>query len=558
MTPAPDPGTIVITRHDSFVLSARPDVVLRDRMIESGIPLQSTCAGQGNCGLCKIRVIEGQPSPVTRPERQHLTEGALAQGWRLACQFKLQGPATVALDDTQPAETWQTLTLGTLVIVQGKALPDRAAPALGLVIDIGTTSLHASLWDMNSNYRLAACRGLNPQMNFGADVLTRLEAARRDKAEVLAEILLRAIADGIHFLLASSNLGSGASKHIGHIGIVGNTAMLLLLTGTSPDQLLDVDGWNHRLHLAEGDQPRWRTLWGVVPDTEITIHPPFAGFMGSDMLAAMQTVVHEATAHTTTAMIDFGTNTEIVLWSGNRGWATSAPGGSALEGVGIQCGMLALDGAVTRLENGAHPGRYRARMLGDGLPLGLSGSAMIDLLALLLEEDVLRASGRFTDTTCHAHTFSFELADQAPLGELSIRGRDIDAIQRAKASVAAALETLLGLAGKHWRDIDRIYLCGLLGEHIHLGHAQSVGLLPDLPASHFVRRGNAALMGAELALLANPAITKTWDLAARLHPFNLSQVEEYEDLYIHHLRLRPIDTQTHPRCGHAGHRHSGL
>jgi len=55
----------------------------------SGVELVSVCGGEGTCGTCRVRVVEGQLSAETAEEEDLLSANERADGFRLACQAQV-------------------------------------------------------------------------------------------------------------------------------------------------------------------------------------------------------------------------------------------------------------------------------------------------------------------------------------------------------------------------------------------------------------------------------------------------------------------------------------
>ncbi len=51
-----------------------------------GVDLISICGGEGTCGRCKVKGLNGKASPITSAEREVFTPHELREGYRLACQ----------------------------------------------------------------------------------------------------------------------------------------------------------------------------------------------------------------------------------------------------------------------------------------------------------------------------------------------------------------------------------------------------------------------------------------------------------------------------------------
>ena len=98
----------------------------------------------------------------------------------------------------------------------------------GAAVDIGTTTLAATLYDLTDRKRIAAASSVNHQRAYGADVLSRIQAAN----EGAAEKLRLSISQDIDALLAGLVADAGIPDDaVEELVIVGNTTMCHLLRG---------------------------------------------------------------------------------------------------------------------------------------------------------------------------------------------------------------------------------------------------------------------------------------------------------------------------------------
>jgi uncharacterized 2Fe-2S/4Fe-4S cluster protein (DUF4445 family) len=505
---------------------------VREAMDATQLRVRAACGGTGSCGACTVRVLSGAVAPPTVADYQKLTAAERARGLRLACQLRLAGDAEVAVDDAAPRSVWRSIAAENLPAQEG----GQAAPArhvYGLAVDLGTTHIRLALWHRHSGQRIATRCGPNPQADFGADVLNRLGAARRDPAirRELEKRVRTAILDALRDILAR-DVGEVTPMlaEIGRLVIVGNTAMLALLTGRGGDELLQPDNWQRAVD-CQGFDAAWRDAWQL-PNAEFLVPPPLAGFIGSDLTADL-VATGLVDGPPGSLLLDVGTNTEIALWDGKRLHVTSVPGGPAFEAGGISRGMPAEPGAICRVRTDAD-GAFTCDTIGGGAARGICGSGLVDAIAALLASGKLKASGRLVAPVAAE---GIELEPGNPRS--AIYGRDIDAFQRAKAATAAAVEVLVARAGLAWTDLQRICLCGAFGRTLDVVNSRCVGLLPagDAPIELF---GEAALGGSERALLAEDGAAVFHGPLTALTPVNMSLVIEYEDRYVDHLRLRPF------------------
>jgi uncharacterized 2Fe-2S/4Fe-4S cluster protein (DUF4445 family) len=229
-------------------------------------------------------------------------------------------------------------------------------------------------------------------------------------------------------------------------------------------------------------------------------------------------------------LVDFGTNSEIGLWDGDRLWVTAASGGPAFEATGIGCGMAAEPGAIRRLSR-SPDGVWSGEVLESSPPRGICGSGLVDMLAIFRTSAEIDERGR---PVREPLTISIAGA------ELSIGKADIDALQRAKAAIAAGIDVLLRRAGLRFDEIGTIHVAGSFGEHLDIHNAERIGLLPPMPAARVHLAGNTALAGALDIVLSDEAETALSRARQNAKVINLSMEDDFEELFIDHLYLRPI------------------
>jgi uncharacterized 2Fe-2S/4Fe-4S cluster protein (DUF4445 family) len=290
------------------------------------------------------------------------------------------------------------------------------------------------------------------------------------------------------------------------------------------------------------DSRGWSRSWGLLAGASVEIAPSLSGFVGSDLLAGV--LATQLTAGPGVALlIDFGTNSEIALWDATNLWVTSAAGGPAFEGWGMHCGLPAEPGAIYRVEL-QEPSELSFKVVGGGEARGFCGSGLVDLMALLLKSGALRSNGKFA-REIGAEGF-------CPLKgrrDLVLKKGDVDAFQRAKAAIGAGTECLLKGAGLRLEDLTRICVGGAFGRSLQVSNAQDLGLLPGISARKVELCGQTALVGCELLLFAADSTGVLKSLKSRARLINLSQVPEFEDLFIENLYLRPLPGSWQGRRG---------
>jgi uncharacterized 2Fe-2S/4Fe-4S cluster protein (DUF4445 family) len=510
-------------------------VTLRDVLFHNGVAIPTACPGDGTCGACRVRLDPADAPPPTDAETARLDAAELADGLRLACQVWPTSDLRARLDEGSashgPEPSWRPMNLPPSATGVG---PAGLRPGeRGVAVDLGTTQVRVSLWDLERPRRMAAVVGLNPQVTAGADVLARLSAAARTSSDAarLATAAREAVGAGLRAAAAAAGC---PLTEVGRLAVVGNSAMIALAAGNGAPALLDPANWERALEFPSDALDDWPPRLGLGP-TAVRVPAPAGGFVGSDLLAAVAATGLCATRGAS-LLVDFGTNSEIALWDGRRLWATSAAGGPAFEGCGISCGMPASRGAVVRVRAGGS-GEFDCEVAGGGDARGLSGSGLVDAVALLVEQGVLSAGGRAN---------GFPASGGFPIHRgrrvISIRQRDVGEFQRAKAAIAAAAELLAARAGVRLSAVGRLCICGAFGEFLDASSAARVGLLPPVPESRIDRQPAAALIGCERVLLAGgPAAPAGWP--ATVTVVNLAGDSRYEERFVANLRLGPMSLE---------------
>jgi len=512
-------------------LPVGPGASVREVLDATHLRVRAACGGTGSCGACVVRVVSGRVSPPGVADATKLTPAERAEGLRLACQLRLEGDAEVQLERPAASSPWRSVAATELVRLEPARL-ELDGPPLGAAVDLGTTHIRVSLWDLRGPRRVASRQGPNPQGAFGADVLNRLEKARgHEGRRALAGLARAAVLEALRDMFAR-DLGAGSElEAIGRLLVVGNTAMLALLSGQGCAALLDPENWERPIDCRPSEPERWLAEWRL-PHAEVFLAPPIGGFIGSD-LAADLLATRLTDSPGAALLLDLGTNTEMALWDGHRLRVTSVPGGPAFEG-GVSRGMPAERGAIFRVSE-PEAGHFACEVLGGGAPRGLCGSGLVDAIALLLGRGQLKPSGRFGTSPGDE---GFQLCP--PDAHTAIFARDVDAFQQAKAATAAAAEVLLEQAELGWGEVGRLCVCGAFGRTLDVGHAVALGLLPSISTERIELHGGAALAGCERALLCSNPLSALERAAPEPLTVNMSLVEAYGDRFIDHLRLRPV------------------
>jgi len=529
---------LFVTLNDALHrISFKPGLSVREILDPTGARVRSSCGGVGGCGRCSIRVLNGELNDLTPAELNKLTLKDREQGIRLACQARPTGDLKIVVDNPAPYSSWKSLSPDDYSPAFDRICPvtslSQSEPSLGVAIDLGTTQIRVSLWNRKTGIRLAGRSGLNPQAVFGADVLTRMVKASEsmDSALEMSSLAINSIGEALADISVREAI---RLRDIGKLVLVGNTPMLSLLTGKNYDRLILPDYWTREVDCVPEDVSALALSWGCGKQTRLEITRPMAGFVGSDLLAGIiATQLTEGPARS--ILIDFGTNSEIVLWDGEKLWITSAAGGPAFEGCGLSYGLPAEPGAIYRVEpqEGAPP--YLVEVIGGRSARGLCGSGLVDSIACMVKAGHLKKNGRFNlDMDEKGYPVVME-------GDgVFLKKGDIDLFQRAKAGIAAGVKCLMKRAVMKIEDLQRICVCGAFGSYLNIENAQAVGLLPTIPVSRVELCGNTALTGCELLLFSPDPGAALDVMKQKGRLINMSNDMGYETEFIQNLFLHPL------------------
>ena len=468
---------------------------------------EKPCGGHGKCGKCKV-IARGNLSEITDAEQKLLTERELSDGVRLACLTSALGDCEIQTLNKQ--DNTQIVTNGTL--------PDfdlhPTFSNYGVAIDIGTTTLAARLYDTKGTLLAEASR-LNPQQAFGADVISRIEAALDGKANELARAIRKALNDMLSELAQKASM---ESQDIDGLAITGNTVMLSLLTEESVEPFSHAPFEAKRL-FDEALTAKELELSHLDLDTKIYLPPCISAFVGADITCAI--LASELTEQKTpTLLVDIGTNGEMALWNNGKLTVCSTAAGPAFEGVGISMGMRGAEGAIDKVT--VKDGALHAHVIGNIEPKGICGSGLVDAVACMLDAEILDESGFLED-----EPYSI----QEPV---TLTQKDIRMLQLAKSAICAGLLTLIQSEGLQTSDISTLYIAGGFGNYLNPESAVRIGLLPKKLATKIQTVGNAALAGASMLLLGAVLPSAPMQQAVALE---LSSNPVFSDFYMSGMML---------------------
>ena len=575
----------------------------------NGIAIDSTCGGHGTCKKCKVRIVSGEvpvgsvdprafttdelregwrlacragargdlvvevPPLQTRPkaalvgvgrhvilrpsvQKRHLVlEEPTMEDQRSDLQRVLD-----AIDDLEPQASIELLrTLGatlrssnfdvTAVVCDEELIDvepgDTTARRFAIAFDLGTTTVVATLLDLDSGQPAAVASMLNRQQPYGADVITRISAtmmddhalgALRERAhETLAELTAEVCAEG-----------DVDPREVYEITVCGNVTMMQLVLGIDPEPL-SMAPFTVSTHTFP---PAHAFEFGVEvhPRAPAFVFPSLGAYVGGDIVAGML-----ATGLTrdrrVRLFIDVGTNSEIALGSAERVLATAAPAGPAFEAAQIKCGMRAADGAIEGVR--VDGDELALEVIGDVKPSGICGSGLVDAVAELVQSGILDHSGRFIPNEQAAELHP-ALADRLtqigkervfvlywrgddPEASVFLSQRDVRELQFAKASIATGWNILMRELGVDVDEIAQVLLAGSFGAYLTPLSAVRIGLVPNLALPRIVSAGNVAGEGAKIAALSLRERAEAYSILREVEYVELSGRADFNDMFIDQL-----------------------
>jgi uncharacterized 2Fe-2S/4Fe-4S cluster protein (DUF4445 family) len=432
-----------------------------------------------------------------------------------------------ALPDVLRAGEWRALVTRYGRRVVDVEPPATAAEAYGAAVDIGTSKIIVYLFDLLDGTLVGQEALENPQMRFGEDVITRITHALEGHLGELSRAVLEGINEALEQLYARHRIHA---RHLYDMTLVGNTAMHHLALGVSPQGL---SGAPFAPAVEEPLQLRGADLaLAMNPEGGVHFLPPIAGFVGSDALAVVA-ATRLASQKLPSMAIDIGTNTEISLAVNGRVTSTSCASGPAFEGYQITHGMKAVEGAVERVVIDAAGDVKRISTIGGAPPLGICGSGVVDVLAGLVRAGVVDRSGRMQPhaRVRHGHQGLEYLLTQGPDGDIVFTQQDVRALQLAKGAIATGWALLLERSGLALEDLHAVFVAGAFGNYLDVQNSLRIGLLPPLPPARIAFVGNAAGVGAQIALLDVGARRRIAGLRGRISFLELATDKGFHEAF---------------------------
>lgn len=566
-----------------------------DAQIKAGLVPDAPCGGKGTCGKCLVNITDGKAvSGVVKACQTKITEDItvdlinVPKGYHLLTtgverQIDID-PGLKAVDVTvkeciigDNRSDWERLkdAVAERVAINEAAIPanirivsdlynvlqandykvnavifndeiidlrPEGKPVYIVAFDIGTTSVVGYLLDAATGKELSVASMLNPQAQFGADVIQRSNYAIEHGTKELADSIRGALNKLIEQVAKKAKVDI---NDIYAVNLVGNTCMNHLFFGITPGALVHSP---YNPSLSENVVVN-ASHYGIKINRagKLTFLSNIAGFVGADTVGVLLATGFDAIEPLTLA-IDIGTNGELVLGNKDRAITCSTAAGPAFEGAKIECGMRGSEGAIDHVKLNGNG--LEISVIGGGNPIGICGSGLMDIIALLLETGLVDESGRIVDedelTTDAAKANAgriveindkkaFLLADSDESGngqQIFLGQKDIREVQLAKGAMAAGIELMSRQLGIKTSDIKQVMIAGAFGNYMDPHSACAIGLIPRELESRIIPIGNAAGEGSKIAALSRYECNRAQKMAKHTEFLELATDPDFQDTFV--------------------------
>ncbi|MEO5804535.1 MAG: ASKHA domain-containing protein [Verrucomicrobiota bacterium] len=530
-----------------------PGASLFDYAETLGIKVPTSCRKQGKCKECLVEVTEGMDCLSARTaEESHLREN-----FRLSCRCNivtdsgvvrchtmrrgdmkierhaLHLPSSGKKMELDPAVTRD----GDRILLDGEEIARCTGPIHGLAMDLGTTTVVIRLLNLETGEVVADASIENPQRFGGSDVMSRIHYDTHEPGKLLQRTLIGYLTHAIEEFPVDP-------KSIYELVVAGNSTMRDIFfrldvysIGQNPYQSIT------EIDMAEGRRTTTSVAYTakklhlpIHPKARIYGMPIISGHVGADAAACML-AVDIANEKRLVAVMDIGTNTELILGNKDKIYAASCPAGPAFEGGKISCGMPGLTGAIEKIAIEAD-GSMRLQVIGDGTAEGICGSGLVDLMSELLRVERMNSLGRFEEDGDRVIVAANE---NHPI---YFTESDINELAQAKGANVAGLQILFANFGIRFEDVDVFYLAGGFGRHLNVQSSKRIGLIPNIADEKIIQVGNASIEGACIALLSKTKRAELESLVKRVTHCRLETHPNFFDFFVEGCQFNPVESKT--------------
>ena len=570
---------------------------LLEAQIQAGLRPDAPCGGKGTCGKCLVNITEcaedvpvgvqkACTTKVTGPMTVNLQSGGghsiLLEGvqrnikiasairsvnvtvpkcelggnlsdWK---RLKMAAAEAAGLEETAiPANMKLVSNLYQIlndngyslnVVLCGNEILDlRPAddPVYVMAFDIGTTTIVGYLLNIATGEEAAVASMLNPQSQYGADVIERSNYAISEGVDKLSGLVHEALNELIEKAVKKAGI---SREEIYMISVVGNTCMHHLFAGVSPKALVHAP---YNPTISEGLMLNASDVEiNIFPQGKVMLLPNIAGFVGADTIGVLLATEFD-TLEELSLVIDIGTNGEMVMGNKDRYIACSTAAGPAFEGAKISCGMRGAKGANDHVK--WEDGKLVCSVIGGGKPVGICGSGLMDIVTFLLETGIMDEMGRMVDEdelekdealACAPQIIRLEsgmkaflLADASESGNgqpVYLSQKDIREVQLAKSAMAAGVALMADTLGVEIGDIKKVMIAGAFGNYMAPHSACGIGMIPGELEKRIVPIGNAAGEGAKIAALNFEEYKRCQRISENCEFLELATHPDFQDTFV--------------------------
>ncbi|NLJ99178.1 MAG: DUF4445 domain-containing protein [Tissierellia bacterium] len=566
---------------ENICIEVEKNTILLDAIRQANLNIETPCNGMGFCGKCKV-IAKGQLSEPTDREKKIINEEKYE---RLSCMAEVLGDVEVELiekkkalktinkgfsidveidspvklvrlpeiDGTSPIpyadyigyrvsspELYRKIAFieeGNFKEIWGVVFEDRLLDiatykkdVLGLAVDIGTTGISYYLVDLSNGQVVENLSSLNPQSQYGGDVLTRITYCMENPSGAVK--LQGLIVDEINNMIKKIVDNLYNIDDIYHIAIAANTTMMHLLLGINPESLAKAP---YRSIFLSCEDIKARDI-SIKANKEalLTIIPSASSYVGGDIVSGIMASGFQDNKEA--VFIDIGTNGELAALKDGKIICTSTAAGPALEGMNIECGCRAEEGAIEKFDIDENY-NINYSTIGNAKAIGICGSGLIDIAGTLVKRDIVMKSGRWNKN------INPKLAERIVdkkfyiTNDIYISQKDIRQIQLAKGAIAAGIIMMLDEIGLTIEEIPLVYIAGAFGYHINPSNIMEIGLIPKGFNGDIKFLGNTSLEGARFTLINNDCYKKVYEIKENMEVLELSLKENFQNVFVSQLNF---------------------
>lgn len=573
---------IVSFVNENISVEVDKNTILLDAIRKADLNIETPCNGLGVCGKCKV-IARGVLSEPSGPEKRMINE---EKHERLSCLVEVLGDVEVELIEKK--KVMQTISRGYSIevdldspvklvplpeidktislpyvdslgyIVNSPEIYRKTAliekerikdiwgvvyndtkllditsfekDVLGLAIDIGTTGVSFYLIDLITGNTVGSMSSLNPQTQYGGDVLTRITYCMENPegALKLQKLIIDEINDSMEKIIGTTY----NTDSIYHVVIGANTTMLHLLLGVNPELLAQAP---YRSLFLSCEYLRARDLSiGGNAEALLTLIPSASSYVGGDIVSGIMASGFQD--NESALFIDIGTNGELAALKDGKIICTSTAAGPALEGMNIECGCRAEEGAIERFDIDEDY-NISYSTIADEEAMGICGSGLIDIVGALVRRGIINKTGRWSKNL--DPRVADRLVDKKfyITDDVYISQKDIRQVQLAKGAISAGVIMMLDEIGTSIDEIPLAYIAGSFGYHIDPKNIMEIGLIPKGFNGEIKFLGNTSLEGARLCLINRECCKEVYKIKENMEVLELSLKDDFQEIFVAELNF---------------------